>query len=318
MIIKLAILLAVLLIVAAFAAWAFLPARHLPGNRARHLRIRLHLRLHPGKGFAHLFSLWLRWSRFAVLRRSGQIRPALPWRYSLLDPREHSVFLGRAHYRHGLRVPLEEHLLVMAPPRTYKTAFLADVIIEYPGPVIATTTKPDIYTLTSAVRSFLGPVHVFNPQHIGGVPSTFCWDPIDGCEDPATAIRRADAFAFAVSQKGVEDGCVLVRQSQRLPARLLPRRRPGRLRPAHRRRLGLRRRPRRPRTDPGRRRRPPVGRHPRRSSAARHRRQQPPSEWSCRERWLSWPTPTWPPASCPSPAKASTSRPSCTTPAPCT
>src|SRR5205085_9451446 len=39
-----------------------------------------------------------------------------------------------------------------------------------------------------------------------GVPSTFCWDPVDGCEDPATAIRRADAFAFAVSQKGVEDG----------------------------------------------------------------------------------------------------------------
>ena len=206
MIIKLAILLAILLIVTGFAAWAFLPARHLPGNRARHLRIRLHLRLHPGKGFAHLFSLWLRWSRFAVLRRSGQIRPALPWRHSLLDPGEHSVLLGRAHYRHRLRVPLEEHLLVMAPPRTYKTAFLADVIIEYPGPVIATTTKPDIYNLTSAVRAHLGPVHVFNPQHIGGVPSTFCWSPINGCEDPATAIRRADAFAFAVSQKGVEDG----------------------------------------------------------------------------------------------------------------
>ena len=32
------------------------------------------------------------------------------------------------------------------------------------------------------------------------------WSPVDGCEDPATAIRRADAFAFAVSQKGVEDG----------------------------------------------------------------------------------------------------------------
>ena len=116
------------------------------------------------------------------------------------------MFLGRAHYRHRLHVPLEEHLLVMAPPRTYKTAFLADVILRYPGPVIATTTKPDIYALTSAVRAELGPVHVFNPQHIGGVPSTFCWSPVDGCEDPATAIRRADAFAFAVSQKGVEDG----------------------------------------------------------------------------------------------------------------
>ena len=77
MIIKLAIALAVVLVVVSFATWAFLPARHLPGNRARHLRIRLHLRLHPGKGFAHVFSLWLRWSRFAVLRRSGQIRPAL-------------------------------------------------------------------------------------------------------------------------------------------------------------------------------------------------------------------------------------------------
>ena len=49
-------------------------------------------------------------------------------------------------------------------------------------------------------------MHVFNPQHIGGVPSTFRWSPVDGCEDPATAIRRADAFAFAVSQQGVEDG----------------------------------------------------------------------------------------------------------------
>jgi type IV secretory pathway TraG/TraD family ATPase VirD4 len=94
----------------------------------------------------------------------------------------------------------------MAPPRTFKAAFLADVILRYPGPVIATTTKADIYHLTAAVRAQLGPVHVFNPQHIGGVRSTFCWSPVDGCADPATAIGRADAFAFAVSQKGVEDG----------------------------------------------------------------------------------------------------------------
>jgi hypothetical protein len=94
----------------------------------------------------------------------------------------------------------------MAPPRTYKTAFLADVILRYPGPVIATTTKADIYGLTAAVRAGLGPVQVFNPQDIGGVPSTFRWCPVEGCEDPATAIRRADAFAFSVSQKGVEDG----------------------------------------------------------------------------------------------------------------
>jgi type IV secretion system protein VirD4 len=206
MIIKYAVALAVILVMAAILAWAFIPPRYLPGNRARHLRIRLRLRLHPGKGFAHVFSLWLRWGRLAALRRSGRIRPLLPLRYRILHSREHSVDLGRAHYRHRLHVPLEEHLLVMAPPRTYKTAFLADVIMGYPGPVIATSTKPDLYALTSAMRAGIGPVHVFNPQGIGAVPSTFCWSPVDGCEDPATAIRRADAFAFAVSQKGVEDG----------------------------------------------------------------------------------------------------------------
>ena len=262
MIAKYAIALIVVIVLAAAFAWAFLPARYLPGNRARHLRIRLHLRLHPGKGFAHLFSLWLRWGRLAALRRSGRIRALLPLWYRIAEPHQHSVFLGRAHYRHGLRVPLEEHLLVMAPPRTHKTAFLADVILRYPGPVIATSTKPDLYALTAAVRAQHGRVHVFNPQHIGGVASTFCWDPVAGCEDPATAIRRADAFAFAVSQKGVEDGtfwsakasdylrgyfcaAALARYDLRAVAAWVAGAEPGR-----------------PRADPARRRRPPVGPHP--------------------------------------------------------
>ena len=159
MMIKLAIALAVLLAVAAFVAWAFLPARYLPGNRARHLRLRLHLRLHPGKGFAHVFSLWLRWGRFAALRRSGRIRAALPLWYRIAEPRQHSVFLGRAHYRHGLRVPLEEHLLLMAPPRTFKTAFLADVILGYPGPVIATPTKSNVIHQHAKPRKQRPPFH---------------------------------------------------------------------------------------------------------------------------------------------------------------
>jgi type IV secretion system protein VirD4 len=198
--------LAVVIVIAWFCRWAFLPARYLPRNRVRSMQVRLHLRLHPGKGFATILGLWLRWGQLAALRRSGRIRRALPFWARALWPGEHSVLLGRAHWRHGLRVPLEEHVLVMAPPRTFKTAFLADVILRYPGPVIATTTKADVHGLTAAVRSQRGRVHVFNPQGIGGVPSTFCWSPVEGCRDPATAIRRADAFAFAVSQQGVEDG----------------------------------------------------------------------------------------------------------------
>jgi len=104
-IIKYAIALAVLLAVAAFVSWAFMPARYLPNNRARHLRLRLHLRLHPGKGFATVFSLWLHWGRPATLRRSRRIRSSLPLGLRLLNPHAHSGFLGRAHYRHSRARP---------------------------------------------------------------------------------------------------------------------------------------------------------------------------------------------------------------------
>jgi len=90
-------------------------------------------------------------------------------------------------------------------PRTGKTGLLAKLILRFPGPVLSTTTKADVFTLTSGVRSLIGPVEVFNPQQIGGVPSTFRWNPIERCEDQSVAIRRADEFANAVSLAGAED-----------------------------------------------------------------------------------------------------------------
>jgi type IV secretory pathway TraG/TraD family ATPase VirD4 len=193
------------LLVLAALCWCFGPHSHLPRFRVRYLRLRLHLRLHPGRGHASVFELWLRWGRFAAFRRSRRIRPSLSAWQRMADPRRHSVRLGRAQYRHRLAVPLEEHLLIMAPPRTYKTALLASIVLHFPGPVVSTTTKHDVFQLTSGIRSRVGPVHVFNPQQVGGVPSTFRWNPVAGCQDPATAIRRADGFARAVSMAGTED-----------------------------------------------------------------------------------------------------------------
>jgi type IV secretory pathway TraG/TraD family ATPase VirD4 len=193
------------LLVLAVLRWCFLPSSHLPRYRIRHLRLRLHLRLHPGRGHATVFELWLRWGRFAAFRRSGRSRRSLSaWRRALA-PGEHSVVIGRAHYWHGLRVPVDEHVLVQGPPRGGKTGLLAGIILRYPGPVLSTTTKHDVFQLTSGIRSRRGPVHVFNPQSVGGVPSTFRWNPVAGCTDPATAIRRADGFAKAVNMAGTEE-----------------------------------------------------------------------------------------------------------------
>jgi hypothetical protein len=60
--------------------------------------------------------------------------------------------------------------------------------------VLSTTTSDDVFRLTSGLRALRGPANVFNPQNIGNVPSTFRWNPVEGCDDPATAIRRAVPF----------------------------------------------------------------------------------------------------------------------------
>ena len=186
--------------------WLFLPAGHVPRWRVRHTRLRARLRLYPGRGHATVVELSRYWSRRNSFRNSGRSRPSLPARQRARHSCEHSVLLGSAQYRHGLRVPVDEHLLVMSPPRAGKTGWLARVILHYPGPVVSTTTKHDVFQLTSGIRSRRGPVQVFNPQRVGAVESTFRWNPIEGCQDEATAIRRADAFASAISVKGVEDG----------------------------------------------------------------------------------------------------------------
>jgi type IV secretion system protein VirD4 len=199
------IVLAVCLLILAGFRWALLPHGRLPRFRVRYLRIRLRMRLHPGRGHATVGELWLRWGRLAAFRRSARSRWSLSAWQRIRHPGLHSLFLGRAQYRHGLRVPVDEHVLVMAPPRTGKTGLLARLILRYPGPVVSTTTKADVFALTSGIRSWVGPVLVFNPQSIGGVPSTFRWNPVDGCADEAVAIRRADGFANAVSMSGTED-----------------------------------------------------------------------------------------------------------------
>lgn len=67
---------AVLVLFLAFRAvkWAFWPRSSLPRNRIRHQRIRLSLRLHPGRGHATWWELHRYWGRRACYRRASQVR----------------------------------------------------------------------------------------------------------------------------------------------------------------------------------------------------------------------------------------------------
>ena len=189
-------------VVVVFVVWAVRPRRQLPRHRVRVMRLRARLRLHPGPGHATVFELWLRWGRLAAARRARRSRPSLRRRERLLRPSQTSVLVARAHYGHALRVPVEEHVLYIAPPRAGKSGALAEIIARHPGPAVVTSTRGDLYELTAAARASRGPVYVFNPQRLAAAPSTMRWDVLSGCADPATAIRRAQPLSAMAAFKG--------------------------------------------------------------------------------------------------------------------
>ena len=82
-------------------------------------------------------------------------------------------------------------------------------VLDAPGAVIATSTRPDNLTATLRARQRRGPVAVFDPQHLAeGLPAGLRWSPIRGCSDPLTAMIRAVGLAAStgLGSGGVESG----------------------------------------------------------------------------------------------------------------
>jgi type IV secretion system protein VirD4 len=160
-------------------------------HRAWAMRWRIWLRLRPGYGFATVAELWMRWGRIAALSDGARGRPGMPFRVRVRRrTTDYAVRFGRAQWGRRTYGRLQDQVLILAPPQSGKSGLLAERILAHPGPVVCTSTRDDLFTNTAGLRSRRGPVHTFNPLGIGGIPSTFGWDIVAGCEDPSTAIRR--------------------------------------------------------------------------------------------------------------------------------
>jgi hypothetical protein len=129
------------------------------------------------------------------------LRPSLrnqsPLRRWMIRTRELATPVARVGL---LRVwsPIEDVTLRIGGPRVGKSGELACRILDAPGAVVATSTRTDLADLTAACRARRGPVWVFNPCGLGGVPSTITFDPLAGCEEPRiAAARAADLLAGA-------------------------------------------------------------------------------------------------------------------------
>ena len=162
------------------------------GDRIRSIRWRIRLRMHPGPGFASAGELWFRWSRHAAISHGRRARPGLRFRHRLRSrTTDYAVRLGRGQWFRRAYARMEDQVLVMAAQRTGKSGIVADRILDHPGPVLATSTRADLYESTAGARAMRGPVHVFNPQDVGGVPSSLAWDLLGPCKDLVMARRMA-------------------------------------------------------------------------------------------------------------------------------
>lgn len=141
----------------------------------------------------------------ALLTRTGNLRPSLEHP----EPVEVGYRIGSTH---GVEVwaSVEDSMLLIGPPRSGKGVHVViNSILSAPGAVITTSTRPDNVTATIKARQRIGPVAVFDPQHLAdGIPAGLRWSPVRGCEDPLTAMIRAAGLASAtgLGKGGVEGG----------------------------------------------------------------------------------------------------------------
>ncbi|KJK11968.1 type VI secretion protein [Terrabacter sp. 28] len=126
-----------------------------------------------------------------VKARAQVLRPSLE--RPSLESVAHVV--GRSH---GAKcfVTVEDSTVILGPPRSGKGLHLViPAILDAPGAVVTTSTRPDNLTATLRARQAVGPVAVFDPQGLApGIPSAARWSPIRGCEDPHIAMIRAKAL----------------------------------------------------------------------------------------------------------------------------
>lgn len=135
----------------------------------------------------------------ALLTRAGTLRPSLD------KPRPEDVgyLIGTAR---GKRVwtSVEDSILLIGPPRSGKgTHIIINSILDAPGAVVTTSTRPDNLAATLRARSRHGSVAVFDPQQLAqGVPAGLRWNPVRGCELPLTAMIRATGLAAGTGLSG--------------------------------------------------------------------------------------------------------------------
>jgi hypothetical protein len=160
--------------------------RHLPGRATGH---------RPGhaRPAKHAGALWASGRELRLL--------------TVRDPEPGRVILGRTPGLLGRLLAAEDchSVLVFGPTGSYKTsALVIPAVLEWTGPLLATSVKPDPLRATLAHRARLGQVLVIDPLGASGVTAAK-WSPLASCSTWAGAQQMAVMLANAIEQTPTEE-----------------------------------------------------------------------------------------------------------------
>jgi type IV secretory pathway TraG/TraD family ATPase VirD4 len=120
----------------------------------------------------------------------------------------------------------ESSLLVLGPPRSGKTtSIVVPCVLDAPGAVVSTSTKPDVLAQTGFWRWMRGRCFLFDPSGTVAVPegvAALRWSPVTGCEVFEKAVEMAHSLASAARpQAQVTESAHWIERAEALLAPML-------------------------------------------------------------------------------------------------
>src|SRR5487761_2000865 len=165
-------------------------------------------------GFASVAMLRRHASVAAARRRAPQTRPSLSKEELVASNVAYPLGISERPRGIELWASWEASMQLVAPVGAGKTMrVLAHALRQHPGPVLATSTKPDLYEVSVAAREAKGPVFALDPEGLAPSAAPIRWSPVAGCENTRVAERRASALIAANGEASDARSGVFFRQS---------------------------------------------------------------------------------------------------------
>jgi len=140
--------------------------------------------------------------RKPLLAKATELRPTLG---AKPQPTDLGWCWGTAN---GVEVftSVRDSVVLLGPSGAGKGVYVViNRVLDAPGAVVVTSTRPDVLAVTMAARVAVGPVGVIATDgSVDGLPEMIRWSLIAGCRDGKVAAARAQVLA-AGSSSGVED-----------------------------------------------------------------------------------------------------------------